>query len=74
MDYIFLTFPAPLCRHKPRAIGGLSESGEKERPAMTAGGFNQRLTGGGEVARLIDYRQRLCIQGCCCGLQHTALI
>ena len=43
---------------------------------MTAGGFNQRLTGGGEAAPLIDYRQRLCIQGCCCccGLQHAALI
>lgn len=41
---------------------------------MTAGGFNQRLTRGGEAACLIDYRQHLCIQGCCCGLQHAALI
>lgn len=64
------------CRHKHRTIGSLSESGGRGGPAMTAGGFNQRLTGGGEATRLIDCRQRLCIQGCCCrrGLQLTALI
>ncbi len=62
------------CRHKHRAVGSLSESGARRRPAMTAGSFNQRLTGGGEAACLIDCRQRLSIQGCCCCLQHEALI
>lgn len=46
-------------RQRHTAIGSLSESGGRGRPAMTAAGFNQRLTGGGEAARLIDYRQRL---------------
>lgn len=41
---------------------------------MVAGGFNQRLTGGGEAARLIDCRQSLSIQSYCSGLQHAALI
>lgn len=34
---------------------------------MTGASFHHRLTGGGEAARLIDYRPHLCIQGCCCG-------
>lgn len=61
---------------KFRAIGSLSGGRGRGRPAMTAGGFNHHLTGG-EAAHLIDYRQRLCIQGCCCcccSLQHAALI
>lgn len=41
-------------RHKHRAIRSLSESGGRGRPAMTARGFNQLLTGGGEAARLIE--------------------
>lgn len=45
--------------------------------AVTGAGFHHRLTERGEAARLIDYRQRLCIQGCCCCcccLLHAALI
>lgn len=49
------------------ATGSLSESAGSGRPASTAGvgrgGFNHRLTGGGEAARLIDCRRRVCIRG-----------
>lgn len=59
--------------------GGLSESRGRERERETGASFHHPLTGGGEAARLIDYRLCLCIQGCCCccgggGLQHAALI
>lgn len=62
------------CRWKHWATGSLSESGGRRRPAMTAGGFSQHLTGGGEPSHLIDYRQDLCAQDCRCGLQDAALI
>lgn len=62
------------CRWKHWATGSLSESGGRRRPAMTAGGFSQHLTGGGEPSHLIDYRQDLCGQDCRCGLQDAALI
>lgn len=92
------TFESHMRAAQPRvytfgATGSLSESAGSGRPASTAGvggeGFNHRLTGGGEAARLIDCRRRVCIRGLggrvvvvggvgvggfCCGLRCAALI
>lgn len=60
------TFESHMRAAQPRvyrfeATGSLSESAGRGTAGVGGGGFNHRLTGGGEAARLIDCWRRVCI-------------